>query len=103
MNVPLRVAFFAWLVALGKILIMDDLRQRHAIVIDRVVCARGMGSLWIIFSSIVRSLVPYGMAFFNRFGLSWVMPSSVVDLFACWRTGGKSRSVVQKMVPSCLL
>lgn len=27
MNVPLRVAFFAWLVALGKILIMDDLRQ----------------------------------------------------------------------------
>lgn len=44
------------------------------------------------------------MTFFNRFGLSWVMPSSVVDLFACWRTGGKSwTAVVQKMVPSCLV
>jgi hypothetical protein len=43
-------------------------------------------------------------AIFSRFGLSWVMPLRVVDLFACWWTGGRSRSaVVWKMVPSCLL
>jgi hypothetical protein len=43
-------------------------------------------------------------AFFRRFGLSWVMPSSVADLFACWWTGGRSQSAaVWKMVPSCLL
>jgi hypothetical protein len=48
--------------------------------------------------------VPYGMPFFSRFGLSWVMPRRVVDLFACWWTVGSTQSaVVWKMVPSCLL
>jgi hypothetical protein len=43
-------------------------------------------------------------AFFSRFQLSWVMPSSVADLFAAWWIGGKTRSaVVWKIVPSCLL
>jgi hypothetical protein len=31
----LRAAFFAWSVALGKILTTDNLRNRHVIVIDR--------------------------------------------------------------------
>jgi hypothetical protein len=31
----LRVAFFAWSVALGKILTMDTLRKQHVIVVDR--------------------------------------------------------------------
>jgi hypothetical protein len=31
-------------------------------------------------------------AFFNRFVLSWVMPSRVADLFACWLIGERSRS-----------
>jgi hypothetical protein len=32
------------------------------------------------------------------------MPHRVVDLFACWWIGGRSRSdVMWKMVPSCLL
>jgi hypothetical protein len=32
------------------------------------------------------------------------MPSRVVDLFACWWTGGSTESdVVWKIVPSCLL
>jgi hypothetical protein len=34
-KVPLKVAFFAWSTALGKILIMDNLRKRHIIVVDR--------------------------------------------------------------------
>lgn len=28
----------------------------------------------------------------TRFGLSWVMPRRVFDLFACWWTSGRSRS-----------
>jgi hypothetical protein len=31
---PVKVAFFAWTAALGKILTMDNLRKRHVIVID---------------------------------------------------------------------
>jgi hypothetical protein len=43
-------------------------------------------------------------AIFSRFSLSWVMPLWVVDLFACWWTGDRSRSsVMWKMVPCCLL
>jgi hypothetical protein len=33
-------------------------------------------------------------AIFSRFNLSWVMPLQVIDLFACWWTGGRSWSVV---------
>jgi hypothetical protein len=36
--------------------------------------------------------------------LLWVMPSRVVDLFACWWTGGSPQNaVVWKMEPFCLL
>jgi hypothetical protein len=60
----LRAAFLAWSAALGKILTMDNLKKRHDIVkLIGVVCAGGMSSLWIIFSSIVKSLAPYGMPF----------------------------------------
>jgi hypothetical protein len=43
-------------------------------------------------------------AFFNRFGLCWVMPCSVKELLASWWSGGCSRSaVVWKMVPLCIM
>jgi hypothetical protein len=43
-------------------------------------------------------------AFFARFGLCWVMPRSVKDLFASWWSSGHSRSaVVWKMVPLCIM
>jgi hypothetical protein len=43
-------------------------------------------------------------AILSRFGLSWVIPFWVIDLFAYWWTGGHSRSVVvRKIVSSCLL
>jgi hypothetical protein len=42
-------------------------------------------------------------ALFTRFGLSWVMPSSVIKLFVCWWTSGRSKSfAIWKMVPICL-
>jgi hypothetical protein len=43
-------------------------------------------------------------AIFSRFGLSWVMPSSLANLFACWWMGGSSWSaIVWKIVPLCLM
>jgi hypothetical protein len=33
-------------------------------------------------------------AFFTRFGLCWVMPSTIKDLYANWWMGGCSRSAV---------
>jgi hypothetical protein len=41
---------------------------------------------------------------FSRFGLHWVMPSKVKDLYASWWMGGRSRSaIVWKMIPLCLM
>jgi hypothetical protein len=42
------------------------------------------------------SLDPYPLwnSIFRHFSLSWVMPLQVIDLFACWWTGGCSWSVV---------
>ena len=48
-----------------------------------IACVKGMRSPWIIFFFIVRLLAPYGMLSLVSFGLSWVLPSRVVDLFAC--------------------
>jgi hypothetical protein len=64
-KVPLRVVFFAWSVALGKILIMDILRKQHVVVVDRCcMCERNgeyvnhllfhcevVCALWDVFSS----------------------------------------------------
>jgi hypothetical protein len=40
----------------------------------------------------------------SRFGLCWVMPGSVKELFACWWSSGRLRSAVAwKMIPLCLM
>jgi hypothetical protein len=40
---------------------------------------------------------------FNRFGMSYVMPRRVIELYDCWWSSGRPRTVaVRKMVPMCL-
>jgi hypothetical protein len=42
-------------------------------------------------------------ALYTRFGLSWVMSRSVIELFACWWTFGRPKSaMIWKIVPICL-
>jgi hypothetical protein len=41
--------------------------------------------------------------FSSRFGLSWVMPKQVVDLYTWWIVGNTRSVAVWKMVSSCLL
>jgi hypothetical protein len=41
---------------------------------------------------------------FSRFGLHWVMPGRVKDLYASWWMGGRFwNAVVWKMIPLCLM
>ena len=42
---------------------------------------------------------------FGLFGVSWVMPLSVIGLFACWqgRFGRHRNGVIWKVVPLCLM
>jgi len=103
-KVPLKVAFFAWAVALEKIPTLDNLRKRRVIVIGRCCMCKMNGKFvdhFLLHCEVARAL---WNAIFSRFSLSWVMPLRVINLLACWWTGGRSRSaVVWKMVLCCLL
>jgi hypothetical protein len=83
---------------------MDNLHKRRIIVVDRCfMCKRNGKSVdyLLLYCEVACAI---WNVFFNRFGLSWVMPRRVVDLYACWWTLGNTRSaVVWKMVPSCIL
>ena len=70
----MRVAFFAWSVALGKILTMDTLRKRHVIVIDRCCLYKKKGesvNCFLLHCEVARALLD---DLFTQFELSWVMP-----------------------------
>jgi hypothetical protein len=90
--------------ALGKILTLDNLRKRQVIVIDRCcMCKKNEESVDHLLLLHCEVACVLWNALFSRFNLSWVMPRRVVDLFACWWTGGCSRSaVVWNMVLCCL-
>jgi hypothetical protein len=98
------VTFFAWTAARGKILTIDNLRQRGMIVINRCWLCESDGESvdhLLLHCRVANAL--WG-AFFSRFGLCWVMLGLVRELFACWWTGGRLRSaVVRKMVSLCLM
>ena len=101
---PPRVAFFAWTAARGKILTLDNIRRRGMVVVNRCwLCELDGESVdhLLLHCGAARALWD---AFFTRFGLCWVMPSTVRDFYASWWTGGRSRSaVVWKMVPLCIM
>jgi hypothetical protein len=100
---PPRAAFFTWSAALGRILTLDNLRKRNLIIVDRCCLCKRDGE------SVDHILLHCNLAsalwnnIFSRFGISWVMPRSVLDLVACWWKSGRSGSATSwKMVPICL-
>jgi hypothetical protein len=98
------MAFFAWTIALGKILTLDNLRKKQIVVINR--CCLCMSDKESVDHLLLHCEVAHVLwhAIFSRFRLHWVMPCRVEDLNACWGTGGRSRSaVVWKMIPLCLM
>jgi hypothetical protein len=103
-KVPLRVAVFGWTAALGKILTHDNLHKRNIVVVGWCCMCKKNGETvdhLLLHCEIARAL---WHTIFNRFGLLWVMPRRVGDLFDCWWSGGRPRSaVVWKMIPLCLM
>jgi hypothetical protein len=71
----LRVAVFAWSVALGKIFTMNNLRKRHVTVIDRCcMCKKNRESVDHFLLRCEVSCTLWNVLF-RRFGLSRVLPS----------------------------
>jgi hypothetical protein len=82
-----------------------QLRKRHIIVVDWCCMCKKSGESvdhLLLHCEIASAL---WNAIFNSVGLAWVMPSRVVDLFACWRgqVGRLHFDAVWKMIPSCLM
>ena len=101
---PSKAAFFVWSASLEKILTLDNLRRRQVIMVNRCCPCKLDGESvdhLLLHCEVARSLWNTIM---SHFGLSWVMPNSVLDLMACWWSTGNSRSAVAwKMVPLCLM
>jgi hypothetical protein len=98
-----RVAFFVWTAAGGKILIVDNLRRGMVVVNRCWLCELDEESVdhLLLHCGAARDL---WNAFFARFGLCWVMPCSVKEVFDSWWSSGHSRSaVVWKIVSLCIM
>uniref|UniRef100_A0A2N9IHE7 Reverse transcriptase zinc-binding domain-containing protein n=1 Tax=Fagus sylvatica TaxID=28930 RepID=A0A2N9IHE7_FAGSY len=103
-KVPPRVAFFSWTAALGRLLTIDNLRKRHLILVDWCCMCKRSGE------SVDHLLLHCPMAWdlwsvLGLFGVHWVMPCHVLDVWAGWQGcyGNRCNMVVWRMVPHCVM
>ena len=83
-KVPPQVAFFIWTTTLGKILIVDNLRKRHIIVVCWCCMCKVDGESidhLLLHCHLTRELWDAVLALF---GVQWVMLRQVMVLLACW-------------------
>ncbi len=84
-QVPPRVTFFIWTVALGKILTADNLRRQNIILVNWCcMCKLDVESIDHLFlhCTVAREMWDTVL---TLFGMHWVMPKRVVDLLDCWQ------------------
>ena len=103
-HAPRRVAFFAWSASWVRILTIDNLMRRGYQLAGWCCMCRQDGE------TINHLLIHCDLAFglwsfvFRTFGILWVLPGCVLDLFFGWYNGlGKIHSKVWNVVPPCLL
>ena len=102
---PIRLLFFTWLAAHGKILTIENLCRRQIWVLDRCfMCKRAGESMdhLMIHCEYAREL--WSMIF-CLFGIVWVMPRKVSGLLDCWRRKGSSHGLntIWNAIPPCLM
>lgn len=81
---------FFFLLQLNTSTLFINIRKRNRESVDPILLHCDMTSaIWSVL--------------FIRFGISWVMPKCVIDLYDCWQSFGRPRSAaVLKMVSTCL-
>ncbi|GFS36279.1 hypothetical protein Acr_00g0045080 [Actinidia rufa] len=83
-SVPSKVCFFGWATAKGAILTIDNLRKRRLIVTEWCfMCKRNAKTTDHLLIHCVAANELWNLVL-SIFGIQWVMPRSVRDLFACW-------------------
>ena len=80
----LQVAFFSWTAALGKILSTGNLRKRGIKVLDQCcMCKRDGESMDHLLLHCPIAYELWTMVF-CLFGIEWIMPKRVINMFAAW-------------------
>ena len=96
---------FSWTAALGKILTLDGLWNKGVPVMGWCYMCKRSGE------SVNHLLLHCPIAFelwsivWSLFGVIWVMPQSVADLFASWQVPfGRQRNIdLWRAVPHCVM
>ncbi len=104
-KVPPWVAFFSWTAALGRILTAENLRRRRVIIVSWCCLCKMDGEsvdhllLHCAYAKELWDLV------FAMFGIAWMMPATVRDLFDCWlgKMGKYPIHTIWRAVPHCLM
>ena len=99
------VAFFLWSASLGKILTTDNLRKRRIIVLYWCyMCKRGGESIDHLLFHFPQVFELWSLVF-CLFGLHWVMPHKVIEMFKSWQGKfGRHRNIeFWRIVPHCLM
>ncbi len=102
-HTPRRVSFFAWVATWGLILTEDHLKRRGFQLVGWCSMCRCDGET--ISHLLLHCEVAYGSwtFVFWTFGILWVLPGCVLDLFFGWHNWlGKNQSKIWNLVPSCL-
>ena len=104
-KVPPKVSFFSWSASLGKILTTDNIRKRRALILDWCYMYKNCGESedhLLLYCPIACEL---WLLVFCLFGIHWVMPQKVIELFESWQGRfGRHRNIeLWKIVPHCLL
>ena len=89
---------------MGRILTAENLRRRRVTIVSWYCMCKADGEsvdhllLHCVYAKDLWDLV------FAMFGISWVMPGSVRDLFACWigKMGKHPIHMIWRAVPHCL-
>jgi hypothetical protein len=71
-----------WMAALGKILILDNLRRKVIVVDWCCMCKRSLEFIYNLFLHCEGARELWN-AIFRLFGVEWVMPRRVIELLDC--------------------
>jgi hypothetical protein len=102
-KVPPRVAFFSWTATLGKILTIDNLQKRGLHLVDWCCLCKESGESpdHLLLHCKIAELWDL---VFGLFGVFWVMPRTVFDLFSTWQGpfGNRRNTLVWRAAPHCV-
>ena len=104
-KIPPRVAFFSWIAALGNILTLDRLWNKGVPILDWCfMCKRSRELVNHLLLNCPIAFELWSMVW-SLFGVIWVMPQIVADLFTSWQGPfGRQHNIdLWRAVPHCVL